>query len=61
MRQGLQKITDNKRKTSHVSDNNVLIPDKQNTFYAHFEDNTVPPTLPATKDCEHSFSVAKRE
>jgi hypothetical protein len=29
-----------------------------NTFFAHFEDNTVPPTWPATKDCGLSFSVA---
>ena len=28
----------------------VLLPDKLNTFFARFEDNTVPPTWPATKD-----------
>ena len=31
----------------------VLLPDKLNTFFACFEDNTVPPT----KDCGLSFSV----
>ena len=56
MWQGLQTITDYKRKTSHVMDT-VLLPDKLNTF-ACFEDNTVPPTRPAPKDCGLSFSVA---
>ena len=42
MWQGLQTIRDYKRKT----------------FFARFEDNTVPPTRPATKDCGLSFSVA---
>ena len=58
MWQGLQTITDYKRKTSHVKDTDVLLPDKLNTFFAHFEDNTAPPTRPATKDCGLSFSVA---
>jgi hypothetical protein len=58
MWQGLQTITDYKRKTSHVTDTNVLLPDKLNTFFARFEDNTVPPTRPATKDCGLSFTVA---
>ena len=35
-----------------------LLPDKLNTFYSRFEDNTVPPTRPATKDCGLSFSLA---
>ena len=48
----LQKYT----KNSHVTD--VLLPDKLTTFFAHFEDNTVPPTQPTTRDCELSFSVA---
>jgi hypothetical protein len=34
------------------------LPDKLNTFLTRFEDNTVPPTWPATKDCGLSFSVA---
>ena len=50
MWQGLQTIMDYKVKTSHVADTNVLLPDKQNTF-ARFEDNTVPPMRPITKDC----------
>ena len=44
MWQGLQEITDYKKKTSHVTDTDVLLPDKLNTF---FEDNTV----------HHSISV----
>ncbi|KAK6321588.1 hypothetical protein J4Q44_G00085640 [Coregonus suidteri] len=51
-------ITDYKGKTSHVADPDVLLPDKLNTFFARFEDNTVPPTRPAPKDCGLSFSVA---
>ena len=61
MWQGLLTITDYKGKTSHVShvaDTDVLLPDKLNTFFARFEDNTVPPPRPATKDCGLSFSVA---
>ena len=38
-------------------DTNVLGPDKLNTFFARFEDNSVPPTWPATKKCGLSFSV----
>ena len=52
--------TDNhvlQRENHHVADTNVLLPDKLNTFFARFEDNTVPPTWPATKDCGLSFSV----
>jgi hypothetical protein len=56
--QGLQIITEYKRKTSHVTDTDVLLPEKLNIFFAHFEDNTVPPSRPATKDCGLSFSVA---
>ena len=41
MWQGLQNITDYKGKTSHVVDTDFLLPDKLNTFFAHFEDNTV--------------------
>ena len=58
MWQGLQTVTDYKRKTSHVTETDVLLPDRLNKFFAHFEDNTVPPTWPATKDCGLSFSVA---
>ena len=35
-----------------------MLPDKLNTFYACFEDNTVPPMQSAAKDCGLSFSVA---
>ena len=50
MWQGLQTITDYKKKTRHVADIEVLLPDKLNSFFACFEDNTVPPTRTATKD-----------
>ena len=49
---------DYKQKTSHIADTDVLLPDKLNTFFAHFEDNTVPTMWSATKDCGLSFSVA---
>ena len=55
MWQVLQTITDYKGKTSHVTDTDVLLPDKLNTFFSRFVDNTVPPTLPRTVG---SFSVA---
>jgi hypothetical protein len=58
MWQGLQSITDYKRKTSHVMDHDVLFPDKLNNFFAHFEDNTVPLTRPATKTCGFYFTAA---
>ena len=58
MWQGLQTIADYIRKTSHVADIDVLLPDKLNTFFAHFEDNAVPSTRPDTKACGLSFSVA---
>ncbi|XP_070297060.1 ADAMTS-like protein 3 [Salvelinus sp. IW2-2015] len=48
---GLQTITDYKSKTSHGPDTDVLLPDNLNTFSAHFENNTVPPTQPASKNC----------
>ena len=57
MWQGLQTITDYKGKTSHVADTDILLPDTLNTFFARFENNTVPPTRPTTKDCGLSFSV----
>jgi hypothetical protein len=49
-------ITDYKGKTSHITDT-VLLLDKLNTL-ACFEDYTVPPTQPATRDCGLSFSMA---
>ena len=62
MWQGLQSITDYKKKTSPVTYPNVLLPDKLNNFFACFEDNTVPPTVPiqchATKTCGLSFTAA---
>ena len=51
MWQGLQEITDYKSKQPTTSDTDVTLPDKLNTFFAHFEDNTVPPSRPANKDC----------
>ena len=35
-----------------------MLPDKLNNFFARFEDNTVPPTRPATKTCGLSFTAA---
>ena len=58
MWQGLRSITDYKGKTSPVAEINVFLPDKLNNFFARFEDNTVPLTLPATKACGLSFSMA---
>ena len=58
MWQGLQSITDYKKKTSPVADPNILLPDKLNNFFACFEDNTVPPTRPTTKTCGLSFTAA---
>jgi hypothetical protein len=57
MWQGLQTITDYKKKTSPVADIDILLSDKLNNFFVRFEDNTEPPTRPATKDCGLSFSV----
>ena len=53
-----QAITDYKGQTSHITDTDVLLPDKLNTFFARIEDTTVPSTRPAPKDCGLSFSVA---
>jgi hypothetical protein len=58
MWQGLQSITDYKRKTSPVGDHDVLLPDRLNNSIARFEDNTVPQTQPATKTCGLSFTAA---
>ena len=58
MRQGLQTITDYKKKTSTVADTDVLFPDKLNNFFTLIEDNTVPLTRPATKTCGLSFTTA---
>jgi hypothetical protein len=49
---------DYKGKTSHDADTDVLLPYRLNTFFARFEDNTLPPTQPAIKDCGLSFSMA---
>ena len=38
---GLQTIPEYKRKTSHVTDTDILLPDKLNTFFARFEDKSV--------------------
>ncbi|KAM9464846.1 cyclin-dependent kinase 2-associated protein 1-like [Salvelinus alpinus] len=58
--EGLQIITDYKGKTSHIADTDALLLDKLNTFFAGFEENTVPPARATTahEDCELSFSVA---
>ena len=58
MWQSPQTITDYKKKISLVTDTDILLPDKLNTFFTRFENNTVPPTRPTTKDCGLSFSVA---
>ena len=58
MWQSLQSITDYKKKTSPVTDQDVLLQDRLNTFFAHFEDNTVPLTRPTTKTCGLSFTAA---
>ena len=55
---GSTDITDYIRKTRLFADTDILLPDKLNTFTC-FENNTVPPTRPAPKDCGLSFSVAK--
>ena len=58
MWQGLQSITYYKRKTSHIANHDVLLPDKLNNLFSHFEDNTVPLTRAATKTCVLSFTAA---
>jgi hypothetical protein len=57
MWQDLQTIMGYKRKTSHIVDTDVLLPDKLNTFSAHLEDNTVPLTRLTTQDCGLSCSM----
>jgi hypothetical protein len=57
MWQVLQTIMNYKGKTSHVTNIDALLPDKLNTSFARFEDNTVPPARPAPTDCGLSFSV----
>jgi hypothetical protein len=54
-----RQLQTTKRKIIHVTDTDVLLPDKLNTFFACFEDNTVPPVRPAMKDCGHSFYASK--
>ena len=54
MWKGLQTVTDYKGKTSHITDTDV----KLNTLFARFEENTMPLTRPAPKDCGLSFSVS---
>jgi hypothetical protein len=49
---------DYKGKTSHFVDTDVMLLDKLNTFFARFEDNTMPPSQPATMDSGLTFSVA---
>ena len=44
MWQGLQSIMYYKKKTSPVTDQDFLLPDILNNFFARFEDNTVPLT-----------------
>ena len=56
--QGLQTITDYKGETSHVGDTDILLPDKLNTFFARFKDDTGSPTRPTPKDSGLLFSVA---
>ena len=58
MCQGLQSITDYKKKSSPVTDQDVLLPGRLNNFFARFEDNTVQLTRPATKTCRLSFTAA---
>jgi hypothetical protein len=59
MWQGLQTIMGCKKgKSSHVTDTDVLLPDKLNPSFARFEDNTVQPTRATPEDGELLFSVA---
>ena len=58
MWQGIQSITDYKKRTSSVTDTDVLLPDKLKNFFARFEDNTGPLTWPANKTCGLSFTAA---
>uniref|UniRef100_A0A8C7KLB1 Alkylated DNA repair protein AlkB homologue 8 N-terminal domain-containing protein n=1 Tax=Oncorhynchus kisutch TaxID=8019 RepID=A0A8C7KLB1_ONCKI len=59
MWQGLQSIMDYRKKSSPVTDQDVLLPGRLNNFFARFEDNTVPLTRPATKTCGLSFTAAE--
>jgi hypothetical protein len=45
-------------KTSNAADTDILLPDKLNPFFTRFENDTVPPTGAAPKDCGLSISVA---
>ena len=59
MWQGLQSITDYKKKTNPVTDQDeVLLPDRLNNFFARFEDNTVPLKQRASKTCGLSCTAA---
>ena len=49
MWQGPQTITDYKKKTSPVMDQDGLLPGRLNNFFVRFEDNTVPLTRPLPK------------
>ena len=40
MWQGLHEITDYKKKSSHVTETDITLPDKLNNFFSRFEDNT---------------------
>lgn len=59
MWQGLQTITDNKEKDSQVVDTDASLPDKLNTFFARFGENTklLMRATAAHKNCELSFHV----
>jgi hypothetical protein len=50
--------SDSKGKTSHVTDTDVLLPDKLNTFFTCFEDNSVPRIWASPENCELTFTVA---
>jgi hypothetical protein len=58
MWQRLQSITDYKIKTSPVADHKVLLPDRLNNLFAHFEDNTVPLTRARYQNLRLSFTAA---
>ena len=51
-------MADNQRLQRENQDTDVKLPDKLNTFFAHFEDNTVPPKQLVTNYCWFSFSMA---
>jgi hypothetical protein len=60
MWQGLHEITDDKNKNSHIMDTDVTLPDKLHTFFASFEDNTVPPSRLANKDKSWDREIEKQ-